>query len=187
VDTVHRWDHSSSYPRVASDVARLLGSSKFQRPVAMRGGGVDTVWAGRTLAVDRGGVGLPLVQYLQRQIPEGVELRAIYVHHGHSVTEPQPGFVNLPKRDLIGAAVSAFQIGQLKIMRGVQFAKELESELKSFRREISPSGRDTYKGGGPAHDDLVFSLALSVWSAGAGDGGRIEWAGPEILAAFDWV
>lgn len=41
----------------------------------------------------------------------------------------------------------------------------LKEELKDFKRKISEAGRTTYAARVSAHDDLVLSVAITLWMA----------------------
>lgn len=185
VRTLKRWPHGTKYPAIVADVARALKSKLFQHEMTWSSGRVEIESLPRTLVIDRGGVGLPVVELFERALPEGVEMMAVYCHAGRAVTEPQAGYLNIPKRDLVYAAVTAFQTRQLKIAEDIEHAEALKDELQNFRRRISDSGRDTYEAG-RGNDDLVFALSLCCWAAGRHSEPGLRLADSEMVAAFRW-
>lgn len=74
---------------------------------------------------------------------------------------------HVPKRDLVGALMVAFQNHELKISSQLPDAKTLIDELLNFRMKINlKTGHDSYEAWREgAHDDLVLAVALPVWYA----------------------
>ena len=79
----------------------------------------------------------------------------------HSV---DAGYI-VPRRDLVSATLLAFESGQLKIASGLDLAGTLTSEFTNFKPREDP--KDDLEGWRLANnDDLVLSVAMSVWAAG---------------------
>lgn len=72
------------------------------------------------------------------------------------------GFINVPKRDLVIAAVVALQDGRLKI-GDVPNADLLKQELAEYRMKLTARGHDAYEGAG-RNDDLVYACCLAAWA-----------------------
>lgn len=113
------------------------------------------------LIVDRTGVGRPVFDLLKDLNPVGISITGGM----HPVKEGKEW--NIPKRDLIGALVCAFQGGKFKIARSLQEADTLVRELSNFKIKITGTGHDTYEGREGVHDDLVLSVAMAVYCANA--------------------
>lgn len=118
------------------------------------------------LCVDAGGVGRAVCDMIRgelsrrRDIPR-VHLWPVTATGGGRVTR-SGSFIGAPKRDLITAAVVAFQDGRLKI-GDVPNADLLKTELAEYRMKLTARGHDTYEGAG-RNDDLVFATCLAAWA-----------------------
>lgn len=130
------------------------------------------------LVVDATGVGRPVVDLLTQA---GLNPIAITITGGDTPSRNGREW-RVPKRDLVGALVVAFQGQRLKIAEALPEARTLIDELLNFKVKISASGHDSYEAWREGvHDDLVLSVAMAVWAArqfGTGDG-------PAITEAFD--
>lgn len=118
------------------------------------------------LCVDAGGVGRAVLNIIEERLrgePRSprVHLWPVTATGGGRVTR-SGAFIGVPKRDLITAAVVAFQDGRLKI-GDVPNADLLKTELAEYRMKMTARGHDQYEGIG-RNDDLVFSMALAAWA-----------------------
>jgi hypothetical protein len=116
-----------------------------------------------TAVVDASGVGKPIVDMLRARIPGGV--RAVVISGGQTVTNPGPYEYVVPKRDIISSIEVPLQTHRLLVLRGLQGADDLRSELQSFAVAISERGHDTYEARSGHKDDLVLACALCLWYA----------------------
>jgi hypothetical protein len=77
---------------------------------------------------------------------------------------PDMGYL-VPRRDLVSAALLLFEQDQLKIAEGLSLAGTLTEEFTNFKPKPDP--KDDLEGWRLAkNDDLVLSVAMSVWAAG---------------------
>jgi hypothetical protein len=77
---------------------------------------------------------------------------------------PDAGWL-VPRRDLVSAALLLFESDQLKIAEGLSLAGTLTEEFTNFKPKSDP--KDDLEGWRLAkNDDLVLSVAMSVWAAG---------------------
>ena len=77
---------------------------------------------------------------------------------------PDAGWL-VPRRDLVSAALLLFEADQLKIAEGLSLAGTLTEEFTNFKPKPDP--KDDLEGWRLAkNDDLVLSVAMSVWAAG---------------------
>ena len=77
---------------------------------------------------------------------------------------PDAGWL-VPRRDLVSAALLLFESDQLKIAEGLSLAGTLTEEFTNFKPKPDP--KDDLEGWRLAkNDDLVLSVAMSVWAAG---------------------
>lgn len=146
--------------------------------VAAVGGHVEALKErGRVLlVVDQTGVGRPVVDMF-RAARLGVTMWPVTIATsamGAAKRDPERGDWTVPKKDLIGAAVSLMHGGQLKVAGGLPPAmvRIFKAELASFRVKITSSANmtfDTWREG--EHDDLVLAVALACWAAA-------RWAAP---------
>lgn len=119
------------------------------------------------LIVDAGGVGRAVADLVRQEIRgmgrRGPKIRFWPVSAtGGATTNIGPGGINVPKRDLVTAAVVALQDGRLKI-GDVPNAELLKEELQQYRARLTRRGHETYEGAG-RNDDLVYALALACWA-----------------------
>jgi hypothetical protein len=144
---VQRWPLKTAYPRIVDDVVALLSRPPLRdRSVA--------------LCVDATGVGRAVIDQLNQrgQRPISITISpGLQVHYG-------PWSFSVPKRDLIMAAVYAFQSSRLKIAADLPLAQTLKSELEAFRIKVNAKGHDSYEAWHESdHDDLVLAVAMAIW------------------------
>jgi hypothetical protein len=146
---LQRWPLGTSYPEIVQDVLEL---TRRLTPAPV-------------LVVDATGVGQPVVGLLRRA---GIScpLYAITITAGHAVASSLPGYINVPKKELVSVMQVLLQTRRLKIAPGLPDAPTLIAELANFQAKIIPAASDTV---GPwregAHDDLVLAVALAGWFA----------------------
>jgi hypothetical protein len=75
---------------------------------------------------------------------------------------------HVPKGLLISNLEAHSHSGELRIAAAANDAAALKEELKDFKRKISEAGRTTYAARVGAHDDLVLSVAITLWMATQG-------------------
>ncbi len=119
------------------------------------------------LILDAGGVGRAVADLVRAEIRKlgkrGPKIRFWPVTAtGGGRTTIGPGGINVPKRDLITAAVVSMQGGRLKI-GDVPNAELLKTELQQYRSKLTRSGHESFEAGG-RNDDLVYALALACWA-----------------------
>lgn len=124
------------------------------------------------LAVDKTGVGAPVVDMLKRA---GLRPYEIIIHGGEAVTRDGRE-IRIPKRDLISNLQVLFQSGRLKIAERIPDGQLLVKELLNFKVKISTSGHDSYEAWREGvHDDLVLSVAMAVWVGEKLGDIRVRW------------
>ncbi|MBR0903446.1 hypothetical protein [Bradyrhizobium liaoningense] len=74
----------------------------------------------------------------------------------------------MPKGLLISNLEAHSHSGELRIAAAANDAAAMKEELKDFKRKISEAGRTTYAARVGAHDDLVLSVAITLWMATQG-------------------
>jgi hypothetical protein len=155
------------YPSIVADVARLLTEldTSNYRPRLEILAGLTTRPPIAMLAVDATGVGAAVVDLL-RQAAMPCRLVPITVTAGMVVTSDGADGYRVPKKDLVGAALTLLQTHQLVLSRDLSLIDTLVEEMDNFQVRITASGNETF---GPwrerAHDDLVFAVALACWAA----------------------
>jgi hypothetical protein len=113
-------------------------------------------------------------------------LRPVLITAGHQVT-PKGGGWHVPKRELAGALVAAFQSRRVGIAAGPPEAEALARELANFRVKVTPAGNESFEALREGDkDDLVLAVAMAVWygerwqpPALPSGGGRVLPKGPE--------
>lgn len=114
------------------------------------------------LVVDRTGIGGPVVQMMYNK---GLAPIGISIHGGERVTTGKD-YYGVPKRDLVMALLTAFQMRRFKIPSPSRLPviETFQKELSNFRMKITQSGHDSYEAWlERLHDDLVMSAAMGVW------------------------
>ena len=110
--------------------------------------------------VDATGVGQPIVDLLEQEIPEAT-IRAVYFTHGDRRTV-EGSSVKLGKAYLVSRLQALLQTGCLHLPRTSE-AEALAAELLDYEIRVDQNANDRYgafRVG--AHDDLVTALGLAV-------------------------
>src|SRR5712692_5423288 len=122
------------------------------------------------LVLDRTGVGRPVFDLFAEAgfAPVGVTL-----HGGDTVTHDGNQW-SVPKRDVVFAAVAVLQQRRLDIARALPEAATLVREREACRMRLDPAtAHDAYAAWRERdHDDVLLAVALAIWAAEAGVGGR---------------
>jgi hypothetical protein len=112
--------------------------------------------------VDRTGVGRAVVDAFRAA---GLPwcLWAVTITAGQTVK--QDGLdLNVPKKDLVGAAQALLSSGRLVLDSTLPLAETLRTELKNFAVKVTAAGNETFASWREGqHDDLVFAVALACW------------------------
>jgi hypothetical protein len=130
-----------------------------------------------TLSVDGTGVGRGVVDMLDsefkrrgassKSVPR-VDFRRVSVT-GSQTSLKRPdrsnGYWSVPKRDLVFAAVAAFQQGKIRIAKDIKDREALVHELKNYRRTTNiATGNMAFEPWRESdHDDLLFAVCLALW------------------------
>jgi hypothetical protein len=136
---LERMELGTPYPRVVTRVCEVMRNPKMA--------------GGCRLVVDATGVGAPVVDLL-RAAGMTARLTAVTITGGERATGQGERW-RVPRGDLLAGIEVALEAGELKICRRMKDAERLVRELERMEAE----------GGGGEHDDLVFAVALAVWSA----------------------
>ena len=137
------------YPKIVEKIGYIMARPEFVNQIV--------------LVVDRTGVGLPVVQMMYQAglAPIGIAI------HGGGITKAKEDGFNVPKRDIVTALLTAFQMKRYKMPPPSKMAiiKQFEEELAGFRMKIKQTtGHDSYEAWmEKIHDDLVISAAMAVW------------------------
>lgn len=150
-----RFDLGTPYPVIVE----RIGAAMQRNPDAL-------------LTVDRTGVGAPVFDLF---VLAGLEPVAVTITGGERA-HGSAGEWSVPKRDLVGGLVAAFQSERLKIGAHLPHAATLTEELTNFRMKVDlKTGHDSYEAWRESvHDDLVLAVALAVWTANLVYGGPRE-------------
>ena len=140
------------YTKVASDMRKLFTTGTY---------------AGKSeLVVDATGVGRAVVDMFvyPGAGEESLQPSRVTITGGDKVAHEGREW-HVPKRDLVGALLVAFQNRVLRVADGVRHRQEFIDQLMNFKYKISERGHDTYDAKDGYHDDLVIAVALAVWRA----------------------
>jgi hypothetical protein len=147
VRRLKRWPLGTPYHDVAADL-----KEQFSRPPL----------AGCDLLIDKTGVGAAVLEIFREAKIRAV-LRPVLITSGLKATVEGAGF-NVPKKDLAGALVAAFQSRRVGIAAGLPEAGVLAKELAAFRVKMTVAGNETFEAWRDRdHDDLVLAVAMAVW------------------------
>jgi Terminase RNaseH-like domain len=130
-----------------------------------------------TLSVDGTGVGRGVVDMLDtefkrrgtssKSVPR-VDFRRVSVTGSQTQLkrpERTNGYWSVPKKDLVFAAVAAFQQGKIRIAKGIKDREALVNELRNYSRKTNiATGNMAFEPWRESdHDDLLFAVCLSLW------------------------
>lgn len=137
------------YPQVAERVMHYC-----EHPTML--GDVD-------LVIDATGVGRAVYDMMQagKMSPIGVILTGgVSASYSESTT-----MWSLPKKDLVGALVTLYQTGRLKMNPKLPNLEEFRSQLQGFTAKLKKdSAHVSYEAlTDDIHDDLVIAVALAAW------------------------
>ncbi|MGY3396504.1 hypothetical protein [Bradyrhizobium sp. 1200_D9_N1_1] len=117
------------------------------------------------LVIDETGVGRPVGDMFDAA---GLWPSRITITAGLEATQHGGKSWHVPKGLLISNLEAHSHSGELRIAAAANDAAALKEELKDFKRKISEAGRTTYAARVGAHDDLVLSVAITLWMATQG-------------------
>ena len=134
-----------------------------------------TQYKNPTLLIDRTGVGLPICDMI---VAGGLNPLQVSLTAGDVTSRPEPGKINLPKRDLVAAITKTIQERRLKVVPGCENAALFRSELKNFQLKVSASGHNTYNAAQGSHDDTITAIGLCLWHGEQDGDGRTSFETP---------
>ena len=117
------------------------------------------------LVIDETGVGRPVGDMFDAA---GMHPERITITAGLEPTRHGGNSWHVPKALLISNLEARSHSGELRIAAAANDAYALREEMKDFKRKISEAGRTTYSARVGAHDDLVLSVAITLWLATQG-------------------
>jgi len=155
---LHRWKLGTMYPEIVRDVAHLV-----------KGGGMP---AKPRLVIDGTGVGSAVVDmFIAARVQ--AQIHPIIITGGSTWrTDRWPGGPGVrafwvAKTELVSSMQAAFQSRRFVVVPpAMPHANVLKEELKNFRVHVTKSAHETYEAREGAHDDLVLSVAMTVWAGG---------------------
>ncbi|MFA5378422.1 MAG: hypothetical protein WC455_21895 [Dehalococcoidia bacterium] len=119
------------------------------------------------LIIDRTGVGLPICDAI---VAAGLQPVQVALTSGDVVGRPEPGKINLPKKDMVASITKVLQERRLKVVAGCENAALFRNELKNFQLKVSASGYNTYNAAPGQHDDTITAVGLCLWYGDKGIG-----------------
>lgn len=144
---LHRFPLNTSYLEVQEMLIDFLGEidHRFDLAIPPR----------RDLIIDAGGPGGPMVDWLRRSLPRGVELKPVLITSGHAEGRHSDGYRTIPRRTLITELILMINYRTLTIPPGLVHWDTLVAEMLQIRGE---NGHPVADG----HDDLVMALGLGA-------------------------
>jgi hypothetical protein len=106
----------------------------------------------------------------------GLQPVQVSLTSGDLMSRPEPGKVNLPKKDMVASITKVIQERRLKVVVGCENAPLFRTELKNFQLKVSASGHNSYNAAAGQHDDTITAVGLCLWygDKGIGNYGHIR-------------
>lgn len=114
------------------------------------------------VAVDAGGVGRPVLDLLRDALPGRKVFGIVSTGGRNATTGAEPGDLNVPKADLIGALQVLLQNKRLTYSPGLGLVRELQSEFQRYEMRTTKALNLTYEAA-TGHDDIVSAVAIGCW------------------------
>ncbi len=153
IQALQRWPLGTDYTDIAADLVRYFG-----KPPLM----------GAVLSVDETGVGRPVCDMLRKYKPKFSRLVPITITSGHAEMSQGDGSYHVAKVRLIGLLLVLLQSERLKYAAELTEMPTLVKELENYRTKITQAANETFNAREGQHDDLLLSVAVSVWYAERG-------------------
>jgi hypothetical protein len=132
---------------------------------------------GCRLAVDCTGVGLAVLEMIDRTVPHNSCVNPVIITGGtHARREGR--YIHCPKSQLAGSIRAALEWGDLIIAQGLEYADLLKKEMLSFEVRITRAANEVFEAEAGAWDDLVIATALPLFVAAWLDSQQMFIAGP---------
>lgn len=157
------------YPEQVKDIGKILNDL----PVAGKGLTRHGHQARRQLAVDRTGVGRPVVDLFEEA---GLNPIGITITGGDQVVQDGNHY-RVPKRELINQTKVLLQQGRLKISSQAPDYRILVAEMQNFTYKINDNANDVYGREGQ-HDDMLLALCIGLWVAEKQFENELRFLGP---------
>lgn len=154
---MQRWDVGTSYESILEWLVKA-----YSKPPELGG------LAGTTLAVDYTGVGVAVVEWLQKELKLAkakAVIRPIWIQSGRAVNENSAGGWNVPKKELVSVLQVLMGTDRLTIEQQMKNCGNLVKELKNFKvKQNLETGNESFEAWRDhEHDDMVLALAILLW------------------------
>jgi hypothetical protein len=154
---MQRWDVGTNYEDLLEWLVKAYSRSPEQ-------GGL----AGTTLAVDYTGVGVPVVEWLRKELRlAGAKavIRPIWIMGGLKARENDAFGWNVPKKELVAVLQMLMGTRRLEVEARMKNCAALVDELKNFKEKLNKdTGNASYEAWREAdHDDMVLAVAIILW------------------------
>ena len=146
---LHRYPLGTPYPAVVESTRKILAQLPEARDK-------PELW------IDQTGVGRGVADIFRAA---GMRPVCVSITGGTTTNRIAWDDIRIPKRELASVTQAVLQTGRVTVAADLPFARVLEDELANFRVKITVTGNETFEGRSGVHDDLVLSLAISVWAA----------------------
>jgi len=155
---MERWDVGTDYDRILSWLVKAYSRG------ADRGG-----LGGTVLAVDYTGVGVPVVEWLRKEMSLAKStrctIRPIWIQSGKTVVENAAGGWNVPKSELVSIVQVLLGTKRLTIEQDMKNCGGLVDELLNFKvKQNAETGHESFEAWREKdHDDQVLACAIGLW------------------------
>jgi hypothetical protein len=117
---------------------------------------------GIRLAVDCTGVGIGILERIDREVPIQSRVYPVIVTAGEHPNR-KDRYWHVPKRTLAGSLRAMLEASDIVIASELEFATALRQELLSFEVRINNYAHEQFEAKPGDYDDLVIACALITW------------------------
>jgi hypothetical protein len=151
------WDVGTDYDKVLEWLVAVYSREPH------RGG-----LAGTTLAIDYTGVGVAVVEWLQKEMrlaKAKAVIRPIWIQAGNRSIENSAGGWNVPKKELVSVLQVLMGTRRLTVEEGIENCVGLLHELDNFKvKQNKETGHESYECWREnIHDDKVLACCVGLW------------------------
>jgi len=151
VPYLRRFPLGTAFHAIEEEVAALWGSEYLR-------------YTNNSIAVDKTGVGSPVVESMRRI--HHLPVAAVLITSGdHEAYHPESDSYHVPKAHLVTILQQLVQRRRFQVFEDVESRADFFNELADFSYKINrDTGRVSYEAATErVHDDLVVAAALAVW------------------------
>lgn len=148
IRSIKLWEIGTKYEVVQLDLKNFITRRKIE---------------GHKMAVEINGPGVPVVETMMDSMP--ADIQPIFTCGGSGVTNGPDDTLHVAKGQVLIATVQAVLVSDRLRVANVFWREELYRQLEVFGVKISKAGNEQFEAIGEAKDDMVMSLALTLFIA----------------------